>query len=193
MQVKNENVTDIELSGQFQITKKYCLCCTKKIKIHLYLTKEKLLLYYDENKKKIYTEILRKLILAINRRFRTVEDKHNISIYYLEKESSLIIKELKLQTTSRNDTEKWINTLNKTIKPKRVQFPNSSNNYIKANNIFHFKNYCDFYVAMSKLEYILLKNKFKDIFEIYRKLPKNHNIYNITSTTFNEDELLNEK
>ena len=192
MQVKNENSSDIELSGQFQITKKYCLCCTKKIKIYLYLTNEKLFFYYDENKTKLFTEILRKLVLAINRRFRTNEDKHNISIYYLEKESSLIIKELKLQTTSRIETEKWINTLNKAIKPKRVQFPNSSDNYIKANNIFHFKNYCDFYVAMSKLEYILLKNRFKDIFEIYRNLPKKHNIHNIT-TTFNEDELLNEK
>ena len=192
MQVKNENSTDIQLSGQFQITKKYCLCCTKKIKIYLYLTNEKLFFYYDENKTKLFTEILRKLVLAINRRFRTNEDKHNISIYYLEKESSLIIKELKLQTTSRIETEKWINTLNKAIKPKRVQFPNSSDNYIKANNIYHFKNYCDFYVAMSKLEYILLKNRFKDIFEIYRNLPKKHNIHNIT-TTFNEDELLNEK
>ena len=192
MQVKNENVTDIELSGQFQITKKYCLCCTKKIKIYLSLTQEKLLFYYDENKTKIYVEILKKLILAINRRFRTEEDKYNLSIYYLAKESSLIIKELKLQTTSRNDTEKWISVLNKNIKPKRVQFPNSSNNYIKANNIFHFKNYCDFYVAMSKIEYILLRNKFKDIFEIYRNLPKSNNIHNIT-TTFNEDELLNEK
>ena len=192
MQVKNENISDIELSGQFQITKKYCLCCTKKIKIYLYLTNEKLFFYYDENKTKLFTEILRKLVLAINRRFRTNEDKHNISIYYLEKESSLIIKELKLQTTSRIETEKWINTLNKAIKPKRVQFPNSSSNYIKANNIFHFKNYCDFYVAMSKLEYILLKNRFKDIFEIYRNLPKKHDIHNIT-TTFNEDELLNEK
>ena len=192
MQVKNENSADIELSGQFQIRKKYCLCCTKKIKIYLYLTNEKLFFYYDENKTKLFTEILRKLVLAINRRFRTNEDKHNISIYYLEKESSLIIKELKLQTTSRIETEKWINTLNKAIKPKRVQFPNSSDNYIKANNIFHFKNYCDFYVAMSKLEYILLKNRFKDIFEIYRNLPKKHNIHNIT-TTFNKDELLNEK
>ena len=192
MQVKNENSSDIELSGQFQITKKYCLCCTKKIKIYLYLTNEKLFFYYDENKTKLFAEILRKLVLAINRRFRTNEDKHNISIYYLEKESSLIIKELKLQTTSRIETEKWINTLNKAIKPKRVQFPNSSDNYIKANNIFHFKNYCDFYVAMSKLEYILLKNRFKDIFEIYRNLPKKHNIHNIT-TTFNKDELLNEK
>ena len=192
MQVKNENISDIELSGQFQITKKYCLCCTKKIKIYLYLTNEKLFFYYDENKTKLFTEILRKLVLAINRRFRTNEDKHNISIYYLEKESSLIIKELKLQTTSRIETEKWINTLNKAIKPKRVQFPNSSDNYIKANNIFHFKNYCDFYVAMSKLEYILLKNRFKDIFEIYRNLPKKNNFHNIT-TTFNEDELLNEK
>ena len=193
MQVKNENFSDILLSGQFQINKKYCLCCNKKVQIYLFMTSEKLLFYYDNNKTKKYGEILRKLVLAINRRFRTEEDKNILSIYYLEKESSLIIKELKLQSTSRDDTEKWIHILNKTIKPKKVQFPNSSINYIKANNIYHFKNNCDFYVALSNLEYILLKNKLKDIFEIYRKSTKNNNIHINSTTTFNEDELLNEK
>lgn len=189
MQVKNENIPDIELSGEFQINKKYCLCCTKKIKIYLFMNEEKLLFYYDNNKTKLFAEILRKLVLAINRRFRTEDDKHNISIYYLEKETSLIIKELKLQTKSKDDTEKWIRDLNKKIKPKRVDFPNSSNNYVKANNIFNFKNNCDFYVAMSKLEYILLRNKFKDIFDIYRNTSANH----ISTTSFDEDELLNKK
>ena len=193
MQVKNEIFSDIELSGQFQINKKYCLCCNKKIQIYLFMTSEKLLFYYDINKTKKYAEILRKLVLAINRRFRTEEDKNNLSIYYLEKESSLIIKELKLQCSSRDDTEKWIYILNKTIKPKKVQFPNSSINYIKANNIYNFKNNCDLYVALSNLEYILLKNKLKDIFEIYRKSTKNNNIHINSTTTFNEDELLNEK
>ena len=189
MQVKNENVSKNELTGEFVINKKYCFCCSKEIKIYFFMTKDKLLFYYDDKKTKLYKEILRTLVLAINHRFRTEQDKHKISIYYLEKENSLIIKELKLKASTRNDTDKWIHILNKKIKPKRFEFPTLSNNYIKANNIFHFKNNCDFYVELSKLEYILLKNKFRHIFEIYRNTPK----YQNSTNNSNENELLNKK
>ena len=189
MQVKNENVSETELKGEFLINKKYCFCCNKVITIYFFMTKDKLLFYYDNKKTKLYKEILRILVLAINRRFRTEEDKHKLSIYYLEQENSSIIKELKLKASTRNETDKWIHILNKKIKPKRFEFPNLSNNYAKANKKFNYKNNCDFYVELSKLEYILLKNKFRHIFEIYRNSPK----YQISTNGSNENELLNKK
>ena len=93
MQVKKENDNlEFELKGEFQINKKYCFCCNKTVNIYFFLTENKLLFYYDKERKKLYLEILRNLVLAINRRFRIQEDKNKLSIYYLEKENSLIIK-----------------------------------------------------------------------------------------------------
>ena len=130
-----ENIMEFELKGEFKIDKKYC-CCNKIINIYFFSTKDKLLFYIDKEKKKLYLEILVKLVLSINRRFRTNEDRNKLSIYYLEKENSLIIKELKLKANNKIEMEKWIYILNKKIKPKRVQFPTLSNNYVKSNDIF---------------------------------------------------------
>ena len=184
-----ENINEIEIKGKFKIDKKYCFCCNKMIDIYFFLTNDKLLFYYDQKKRKLYREILINLVLSINHRFRKQNDKNKLSIYYLEKENSLIIKEFKLKAKSEDEMKKWISFLNKKIKPKRVTFPIFSNNYVNSSNIFNFKNESNFYIALCNLEYILLKNKFKYIFEIYRKIPKNHNVTN----SYNETELLNEK
>ena len=119
-------------------------------------------------KTKIHTIISRNLVLAINRRLRNEEDKCKLSIYYLESETSNIIKEMKLKTESRYDMEQWITKLNKNINPKRFKFDINSKNYVKSNDIFHFKNETNFYVALCNLEYILLKKKMKTFFEIYK-------------------------
>ena len=191
MQVNKENNLKSELNGEFTINKKYCFCCNKAIKIYLVLINDKIFLYKDKEKTKLYLEIENNLVLAINRRFRTQEDKNKLSIYYLERENSLIIKELKLKASYRTEMDKWIYMFNKKIKPKRVIFPNFSNNYVKSNDLFHFKNEIDLYVALSNLEYILLKNKVKIIFDIYRNLPPGHKSIN-TTNSFNEDELMND-
>ena len=91
----------------------------------------------------------------------------------MENEKSNIIKELKLKTENRYDMEKWIIVLNKKIKPKRVIFNSLSNNYVNSNEIYNFKNETEFYVALSNLEYILLKKQIKNYFEYYKNIEDN--------------------
>ena len=167
MITNNENENP-ELEGKFKINKKYCLFCNKMVDVYFILTKQNLIFYKDKKKTKIHTIISRNLVLAINRRLRNEEDKCKLSIYYLESETSNIIKEMKLKTESRYDMEQWITKLNKNINPKRFKFDINSKNYVKSNDIFHFKNETNFYVALCNLEYILLKNKMKSFYEIYK-------------------------
>ena len=198
MYTNNEYNTMNELEGKFKVDNKYFCCCHKMVDIWMVLTNDKLIFYKDKNKTKIYRTIERDLILAINRRLRIEKDKNKLSIYYFEHKGSHIIKELKLKAESRYDMEKWISVLNKKIKPKRIEFDSLSQNYINSNDIFNFKNESKFYVALCNLEYILLKNKMENFFEIYRnnnliyyEKSDNNNI-NETNENFEEKELINE-
>ena len=170
----------IELEGEFKINKKYCFFCNKMVNIYFSLTQEKLLFYSNKEKTKICISIDRNLVLAINRRMRKEKDRNKLSIYYLKEKNSYFIKELKLKAENRYEMERWISNLNKKIKPKRIVFENYYNNYQKANDIFHFKNETNLYVAFCNLEYILLKNKMKIIFDIYNNYRSK--ISNIDST-----------
>ena len=188
MYTNNEYNTMNELEGKFKVENKYFCCCHKMVDIWMVLTNDKLIFYKDKNKTKIYRTIERDLILAINRRLRIEKDKNKLSIYYLEKEGSYIIKELKLKTESRYDMERWISILNKKIKPKRIEFDSLSKNYVNSNDIFNFKNQTNFYVALCNLEYILLKKKMEQFFEIYKKDNISNNENN---DTIEETELIN--
>jgi len=157
-----------ELEGKFKVDKKYFCCCKKMVDISMVLTNDKLIFYKDKNKKKKYTEIQRDLILAINRRLRVEKDKNKLSIYYLNDKNSDIIKELKLKAENKYEMEKWISILNKRIKPKRIEFFISNANYVKSTDIFNFKNQSKIYVSLCNLEYILLKNKMKIFFILYK-------------------------
>ena len=175
----SENET-IELEGEFKINKKYCFCCNKMVNIYFSLTQDKLLFYSNKEKTKVCISIDRNLVLAINRRMRKEKDRNKLSIYYLKDKNSYFIKELKLKADNRYEMEKWIVNLNKKIKPKRIVVENYYNNYQKANDIFHFKNETNLYVAFCNLEYILLKTKMKIFFEIYNN--NRSKISNIDST-----------
>ena len=170
----------IELEGEFKINKKYCFFCNKMVNIYFSLTQEKLLFYSNKEKTKICISIDRNLVLAINRRMRKEKDRNKLSIYYLKDKNSCFIKELKLKAENRYEMERWISNLNKKIKPKRIVFENYYNNYQKANDIFQFKNETNLYVAFCNLEYILLKNKMKIIFDLYNN--NKSKISNIDST-----------
>ena len=150
------------------------------VNIYFSLTQDKLLFYSNKEKTKVYISIDRNLVLAINRRMRKEKDRNKFSIYYLKDKNSYFIKELKLKTENRYEMERWISNLNKKIKPKRIVFENYYNNYQKANDIFHFKNETNLYVAFCNLEYILLKNKMKIIFDTYNN--NRSKILNIDST-----------
>ena len=86
----------------------------------------------------------------------------------MNNKNSDIIKELKLKTENKYEMEKWISLLNQRIKPKRIEFFISNANYVKSTDIFNFKNQSKIYVSLCNLEYILLKNKMKIIFTIYK-------------------------
>ena len=125
----NDNINnDSEIEGNFKINKRYCFLCNKMVDIYFVLTKDYLIFYKDQDKKKIHKKINLNLVLAINRRLRNEKDKNKLSIYYLENEKSNIIKELKLKSENRYDMEKWIIILNKKINPKKFIFNSLSNN-----------------------------------------------------------------
>ena len=189
MIINDEKDSKIELEGNFQINKKTCFFCNKMVNLYFVLTKDNLIFYKDKNKTKIYRKINRNLVLAINRRLRREKDANKLSIYYLEDPKSYMIKELKLKSDNRYEMEKWIANLNKKIRPKRIEFPNLFKNYQKSNDIFHFENKTNFYVALCNLEYILLKNKMNDFFVYYKNKYKNKTIPDDDTTNDNLDEI----
>ena len=187
MNKNDENDSVAEIEGKFMTNSKSCFFCDKMIDVYFSLTKDKLIFYKNKEKTKIFLIISRSLVLAINRRLRTENDKNKLSIYYLDNVKSNMIKELKLRADNRSDMEKWIITLNSKIKPKRCEFNITFKNYVKANDIFHFENKSQFYVSLCNLEYILLKNKMKMFFKYYNY--KDYNLI-INNNDIEEKELI---
>ena len=112
-------------------------------------------------------EIPREHVIAINKRQIDKNDVFKFSIYY-QNPNEDIIHEMKLKTTGRGETDKWIRDLRKLINPKRYEFKYDKENYIDANELYHFRDTKKFYLALCHLEYILLRNRMIDFFEFYR-------------------------
>ena len=162
--------------------------------LYFVLTPEKLLFYEDEKKTKLYLEIPREHVIAINKRQIDKHDVFKFSIYY-QNPNEDIIHEIKLKTTSKNETEKWIKDLRNLINPKRYEFKYDKENYIDANELYHFRDTKKFYLALCHLEYILLRNRMIDFFEFYRNRG-NINNNNNDSMLFhdeNDTERLNKE
>ena len=185
---------DIELEGQFRYITKRCFCCCNKIiNLNFMLTADKLI-FEDDDKipKEIFLEIPRSHVIAINKRQIDKNDLFKFSIYYQNPKED-IIHELKLKTGGRLETDRWINNLRTALKPKRYEFKYDKENYIDANELFHFRDMKQFYLALCHLEYILLRNNMKNFFEYYKN-KKNGNILNNDSMLFgdeNDTEKLN--
>ena len=180
-----------EKEGKFRYYIKNCCCCTKMIILYFKLTSEKLLFYEDEQKEKLYLEIPREHVIAINKRQIDKHDAFKFSIYY-QNPNEDIIHEIKLKTTSRNETEKWIKDLRNLINPKRYEFKYDKENYIDANELYHFRDTKKFYLALCHLEYILLRNRMIDFFGFYKNRGNNDN--NNDSMLFeNDSERLNKE
>ena len=180
-----------EKEGKFRYYIKRCCCCEKMIFLYFKLTSEKLLFYEDEKKEKLFLEIPREQVIAINKRQIDKHDVFKFSIYY-QNPNEDIIHEIKLKTTSRNETEKWIKDLRNLINPKRYEFKYDKENYIDANELYHFRDTKKFYFALCHLEYILLRNRMIDFFEFYRNRGNNDN--NNDSMLFeNDSERLNKE
>ena len=194
MYSENEK-SEQELKGKFRYISNRCLCCCEKITTLLFdLTPEKLI-FQEEKNNKIFLEIPRSQVIAINKRQIDKNDIFKFSIYY-QKPNEDIIHELKLKTTSRAETDRWIKDLRNALKPKRYEFKYDKDNYIDANELFHFRDMKKFYITLCHLEYILLRNHMKNFFEYYRnnKDNWNNNIINYDSNIFgdeNDTEKLN--
>ena len=187
-------MNNIEKEGKFRYFIKRCCCCEKMIVLHFVLTSDKLLFYEDENKIKLFLEIPREHVIAINKRQIDKHDVFKFSIYY-QNPNEDIIHEIKLKTTSRSETDKWIKDLRKLINPKRYEFKYDKENYIDANELYHFRDTKKFYLALCHLEYILLRNRMIDFFEFYRNRG-NINSNNNDSMLFhdeNDTERLNKE
>ena len=187
-------MNNIEKEGKFRYFIKRCCCCEKMIVLHFVLTSDKLLFYEDENKIKLFLEIPREHVIAINKRQIDKHDVFKFSIYY-QNPNEDIIHEIKLKTTSRSETDKWIKDLRKLINPKRYEFKYDKENYIDANELYHFRDTKKFYLALCHLEYILLRNRMIDFFEFYRNRG-NINNNNNDSMLFhdeNDTERLNKE
>ena len=183
-----------EKEGKFRYYIKRCCCCQKMIVLNFKLTSDKLLFYEDEdNTKKFFLEIPREHVIAINKRQIDKNDVFKFSIYY-QNPNEDIIHEMKLKTTGRGETDKWIRDLRKLINPKRYEFKYDKENYIDANELYHFRDTKKFYLALCHLEYILLRNRMIDFFEFYRNRGNNDN--NNDSMLFhyeNDNEKLNKE
>ena len=181
-----------EKEGKFSYYIKRCCCCQKMIVLNFKLTSDKLLFYEDENTKP-FLEIPREHVIAINKRQIDKNDVFKFSIYY-QNPNEDIIHEMKLKTTGRGETDKWIRDLRKLINPKRYEFKYDKENYIDANELYHFRDTKKFYLALCHLEYILLRNRMIDFFEFYRNRGNNDN--NNDSMLFhyeNDNEKLNKE
>ena len=164
----------ILIEGTFRYFVKRCICCEKMIVLYFTLTNEKLLFYEDGNKKKLFLEIPKSYIIAINKRQMDKNDVFKFSIYY-QNPNEDIIHEMKLKTNSRSETDRWVKDLRKLINPQRYEFKYDKENYIDANELYHFRDTKQFYLALCHLEYILLRNRMIDFFEFYKNKRTNNN------------------
>lgn len=153
------------------------------------MTSSHLEFYYDKEYRRLFTSIARDSVIAINKRQLDRTDVYKFSIFYhnnhshnnsLSSSSSNTIvpddiKELKLKTSSRKDTEEWVCLLRKYLNPKRYQFQYDKNLYIDANTLFPSVDSRNFYIKLCHLEYILIKDKFSKFFEYYHAAKNNNN------------------
>ena len=174
----------IEKEGTLKYTQKKWWC-NKLIDLYFVLTKEKLLFYKDKEKKNLFLEINRDHVIAINKRQIDKYDVNKFSIYW-QRPDEEIIHEIKLKAKTRSETESWIRNLRELINPKRYEFKYDKENYIDANELFHFRDTKEFYIALCHLEYILLRNKMIDFFEYYRNRDKN--VYNNNDSSMFEND-----
>ena len=174
--------------GTFKYTQKKC-CCNKLIDLYFVLTKDKLLFYKDKEKNKLFLQINRDHVIAINKRQIDKYDVNKFSIYWQSPDED-IIHEIKLKARTRSETDSWIRNLRELINPKRYEFKYDKENYIDANELYHFRDTKEFYIALCHLEYILLRRKMMDFFEYYRSKDKNAYNNNDSSMFENDTERL---
>jgi len=163
----------VEREGKFRYYTKKCFFCEKIIILNFKLTQDKLLFYDEEKNNKLFLEIPRTSVIAINKRQIDKNDVFKFSIYY-QNPNEEIIHEIKLKTTTRAETDRWIKELRKLINPKKYEFKYDKDNYIDANELYNFRDMRQFYISLCHLEYILARNKMVNFFRYYKNKDNNN-------------------
>ena len=163
----------VEREGKFRYYTKKCFFCEKIIILNFKLTQDKLLFYDEEKNNKLFLEIPRTSVIAINKRQIDKNDVFKFSIYY-QNPNEEIIHEIKLKTTTRAETDRWIKELRKLINPKKYEFKYDKDNYIDANELYNFRDMRQFYISLCHLEYILARNIMVNFFRYYKNKDNNN-------------------
>ena len=188
----NNKNDPIVVSGLFGYKKTNFFCCSKLVNINLFITKKRFILKFDESNNE-FLNISRDKIIAINKRQLTKDDVFKISIHYIASNDIEDIKEVKIKTLSRLDTDKWIEILTNEIIPKKYEFSYDKELYEDLSKSTDFFNIKDLYITMSHLEYILSRRKFIEFFDLYKiKYKKNNNYINNFEDNFIQPIDLNE-
>ena len=193
--LKNNDKLEIELDGRFRYTTSYFCCCTKLIDLYFSLTKKSLLFYRDKEKSKLFLEIDRNSVVAINKRQIDKNDVFKFSIYY-QNPGDPEITEIKLKANNKSDTDRWISNLRRFIQPKRYNFIYDKSIEKDAEEVFPFKDTRKLYLTFCHLEYILLRGRMSQFFVYIRKLQnekwnKNNNSYIFDKKDENEKFISN--
>ena len=165
----------IEREGKFHYLRKNFFGCTKLIDLFFVLTKDDLLFFEDENKKKLFLKIKRDEVIAINKRQIERTDIFKFSIHY-QKFGEKKLREIKLKANGRYYCDSWIQTLRILIKPKKYEFVYDKKTFEDVNKTQIFFDNKELYIKMCNLEYILLRNKMANFFGYYHS-SKNKNNY----------------
>ena len=138
------------------------------------MTETDLSFFTDQNKKKIFLSIPKETIIQINKHQSTRHDIFCFSIFYqLPNKDS--ITEIKLKTTSRGETDRWIRILRKIVQPKKYVFKYEKISDVEPSVIIPYKSTRDFYIKLCHLEYIVNRSYMKSFFNKINTHRNNHN------------------
>lgn len=117
------NKLDEPIIEKFRITKINFFGCRSLVQIFMKLSKDSLILAYDQQFKNVYLYIKFENILCVNKNQIDKYDVNKLSIHYKCGNSvGNKVKEVKLKTNSRRETDIWIHRLKIIIQPERYTF-----------------------------------------------------------------------
>ena len=138
------------------------------------LSREHLILYYDETMNKEFIKINVCDIISINKRQLDRNDVNKFSIFYYKNKKTNEVSEIKLKTLSRKELDIWINRLRTFIKPAKFVF-SFTNNEISCNEYLNLiESYKKLpekkYYSFKNLEYIIQRRNKLKFFENFKVL-----------------------
>ena len=117
--------------------------------------------------------------MQINKHQVNKNDLFSFSIYYQDS-ATFKIKEFKLKTKSKEDTERWICKLKRMICPIKYSFWDNDNfnkgkKYVTPFSLFPVRDIRNFYLEMCHLEYIIGRYKIRKLLNTLNTTNKDNN------------------